>query len=1095
MDLTGRKAGKYDIIERLGQGGMAEVYRAFQPGVERDVALKVMHGHLANSADFIARFRREAQAIGRLHHANIVRIIDFDVEADLYYMVMDYIPSGTLDAYLKERQQPLAVEEAVELTLQLADALTYAHDQGMIHRDIKPANIMFRDPAHTQPVLTDFGIARLMDEGANKLTLTGSLVGTPTYMSPEAAQGEPCDGRADIYSLGVVFYQMVAGRPPYMAETPYSLMMKQATEPIPPIQDFNPKAPKAVQEILSRALARDVADRFQSAAEMADALTDLRESLGGASSGPRRAAISRSKTNPQSQKSGVSPIGRRRMLLAGAGILVLLIAVITTFALLSVNPQPQGGAPEAETEPLTSAAATSTSPAQDQGEAGAAAPLVATEPAPTQVDTPEEAASPAKPTAVPPTPLPPTPLPTATPSRIEQPRSLGALRLLPDDKGMLDRFHLELEPVRQPPAGFHYALWLTGPASASLYLGALPLEDGRVDFAGTVESDLLATFDQALMGLEVDGGAGESLPETVVYSSTLSAPSLPPLHAMLSAQEDGMTLLSAAVRQAEIAALHGDFLRRSLAADDWTAARSHAEHVINILEGETGPRYGDLDKNGAVENPAGDAQGVRPRLEAVAANLALLPAGSVPALVYADVMALTTDALTTSLLAQETAMQIIAADTPQEALPRAEALTILLDQLLRGRDLDQDGVVDLAHQEGGLLYMAALAPGLVGYHFTDPGALVMAAADQERSNLTPVGWLRLAANPTPIPATATPANSGGSGSSSGMTGGGNSGGYTDNYGGGYGSSAPSSATATPEPAWANRFRLNMERVQAPPPGAHYQLWLLNSQDGATLNLGQVDVEMGQISLAGAVEQELLVGFDQIQLRLTAETDSAPAAQERDGEVVYQGVRSPDLAAALNTLLVQRVDDKSTPLQGAIAQLALANLHTGFLQNELDKENLAEAQRHAEHVLNILSGKNGQFFGDPDGDGMPQNPGDGVGASSYLYTVQGEIQTLLDTEQLTGEEGWAAAAIVQIAARSLSQIERSEETALRIFAADTPAEVQGYEDSIRELLFIALHGQDLDGSGVVDPWAGEGGVAALPDFVIRLGAYQLVSLLQ
>ena len=195
-DLIGRKLGKYELVERLGRGGMAEVYKAYQPGLERHVAIKVMHGHLSGNAEFIQRFQREARSIGQLQHPHIGRVIDFDVEADVYYMVMEYIQGGALDSYLKQKKV-LPVDEAVRITLQLADALAYAHQRGMIHRDIKPGNVLFADDSHSHALLTDFGIARLLDEQQN-MTMTGALVGTPNYMSPEAARGEPCDARADI---------------------------------------------------------------------------------------------------------------------------------------------------------------------------------------------------------------------------------------------------------------------------------------------------------------------------------------------------------------------------------------------------------------------------------------------------------------------------------------------------------------------------------------------------------------------------------------------------------------------------------------------------------------------------------------------------------------------------------------------------------------------------------------------------------------------------------------------------------------------------------------------------------------------------------
>ena len=232
-DLTGTTLGKYQVIERLGRGGMADVYRAFQPGMERIVALKVMHGHLAQDPNFITRFKREAQSVGTLRHPNIVQVIDFDVQDDEYYMVMEYIQGETLKAVL-QRRGPLPIGETLSVIGKLADAVAYAHGEGMIHRDIKPANVMFTKAGN--PILTDFGIARIMD--ASGITVSGAFIGTPAYISPEAGRGEKVDERADIYSLGIVIYEMLTGTVPYDADTPYAVIMKHISAPLPPLRQI-----------------------------------------------------------------------------------------------------------------------------------------------------------------------------------------------------------------------------------------------------------------------------------------------------------------------------------------------------------------------------------------------------------------------------------------------------------------------------------------------------------------------------------------------------------------------------------------------------------------------------------------------------------------------------------------------------------------------------------------------------------------------------------------------------------------------------------------------------------------------------------------
>ncbi|MGF1504899.1 MAG: protein kinase [Anaerolineae bacterium] len=269
-------------MERLGRGGMADVYKAYQPGMDRYVAIKVMHPHLAYDDDFVARFQREARSVANLHHPNIVQVFDFDVEDDeTYYMVMEYVENGTS---LKDMLQDLASEGKrlpLDMTLsiisKLADALDYAHSEGMVHRDIKPANILL--PSTQRPLLSDFGIAKLM--GQTGLTASGAMIGTPAYMSPEQGRGETADHRSDIYALGVVFYEMVLGRPPYDADTPYAIILKHINEPLISPRSMDASLPLSVERLCLRALSKDLDARFQSAGEMRavanEALNELKE--------------------------------------------------------------------------------------------------------------------------------------------------------------------------------------------------------------------------------------------------------------------------------------------------------------------------------------------------------------------------------------------------------------------------------------------------------------------------------------------------------------------------------------------------------------------------------------------------------------------------------------------------------------------------------------------------------------------------------------------------------------------------------------------------------------------------------------------------
>ena len=269
--LVGRRLGPYAITGQIGQGGMAHVYKGHHQALNRDVAIKIILAHLADDTDFLARFHREAQAVAALRHPHIVQVYDFGVQDNLYYMVMEFMTGGTLKDRLAEsnlKGNLISLADAVKIIGEIAAALDYAHTQGIIHRDLKPANIMFT--AAGQAVLTDFGLARLM--GSTRHTASGTSWGTPVYMSPEQAQGGRGDERSDIYSLGVIFYELVTGRVPFEADTPFGFIMKHLSEAVPPPRNLNPQLPDAVEQVILRALAKEPDARYKTTIELTESL-------------------------------------------------------------------------------------------------------------------------------------------------------------------------------------------------------------------------------------------------------------------------------------------------------------------------------------------------------------------------------------------------------------------------------------------------------------------------------------------------------------------------------------------------------------------------------------------------------------------------------------------------------------------------------------------------------------------------------------------------------------------------------------------------------------------------------------------------------
>ncbi len=260
-------------MEQIGRGGMAVVFKAYHPQLDRFVAVKVLQSFLVEGEDFRARFDREAKAVAKLRHPNIVQVFDFDVQDDVPFMVMDYIEGKTLKARLIElarKDERLPFDEILGIFSQVASALEYAHQKGVLHRDVKPANVLIGKDGRVY--LTDFGIARIASDTA--FTASGAFLGTPSYIAPEQAMGKPVTRACDIYSLGIMLYELTTGQVPFEADTPFAVIQQHISAPLPMPRELRSDMPERLEQTILRALSKEPEDRFPSAKDMLDTVEE-----------------------------------------------------------------------------------------------------------------------------------------------------------------------------------------------------------------------------------------------------------------------------------------------------------------------------------------------------------------------------------------------------------------------------------------------------------------------------------------------------------------------------------------------------------------------------------------------------------------------------------------------------------------------------------------------------------------------------------------------------------------------------------------------------------------------------------------------------
>jgi serine/threonine protein kinase len=661
-DWIGRTVSKVEVKSLLGRGGMADVYLGTHTTLNRPVAIKVMQAHLSEDATLLDRFRAEAQSVAGLRHPNIVQVFDYDVFEDCPYMVMEYIQGPTLKDYLRARRNSGASIDArmiSRLMDSMASALDYAHARSIIHRDVKPANILLRRdhgdvnlneplPDTVEPVLTDFGVARITN--ASTQTASGVIIGTPSYMSPEQVRGDPVDPRSDIYSLGIILYELLTGKLPFDSETQASVLMQHLNSPPPPL----PADREDLQPIIDHALAKDPQNRFQKASDLASSLSrELNISEDASATEPVMQRSFTPVSTTSSTQAGIPGITNTKTALpsstgifqpdgglnplwivGGIGLLGVIVGAMALGILLF------GGVPKTQTPSLTQ-------PLTTQAQSGTSGP------------------------------------------------SLKGGVFVSDTS-----LTVSLSGLDAPPAGSAYEAWLTSAEGDPLSLGILAVSDGNASlkFTAPQGQNLLVDYDAFAISLEPAPDDNPGMSDHIAYSGSIDPQSLAQARLMFLLVRDlslQQGILDGITHQAGVYNAHIDKAINAINSNELPGAKSHSEHTINIIVGQADPAFLDYDGNGRVENP-GDGVGLATYLQllkaAVSTSSDLL---GQPSEAASSVIDQAGQLLLTISSAKNDALSITAADSTGEIA----GLVPDLESFKLG-----DPVAALVNQAGGLAF-------------------------------------------------------------------------------------------------------------------------------------------------------------------------------------------------------------------------------------------------------------------------------------------------------------------------------------------------------------------------------------------------------
>ncbi len=666
-DWAGKTLGKVHIEKLVARGGMAEVYMGNHKSFGQ-VAIKVLRGLLDRDSEQLGRFQREAEVVAELKHPNIVQLLDYKVEDDTPCIVMEYIPGPSLAAYIKslhEKKQRLPIGIVAGLLKSIASALDYAHSKGIVHRDIKPANVLLRSaseqihmdqplPSDVEPVLTDFGLVRLLDSTMH--TTTGSVSGTPAYMSPEQSRGEKVDKRTDIYSLGIMLYEMLAGGVPFQADTTFGMLMKHINEPPPTIDGIS----SDLQALLDRTLAKDPSMRYDSAGELASEFLAV---FNGQTISPGTIHIAQLARKAAAESSRPKIAAQESSLLRRFRIgIEIAIALGLAFVLFQFFRPSTVGVTE----------------------------------------TPQAAVDPNIP--------------------------VGRLRFN-DFDNVMDRVTIILNNGSPPNPGTHYEVWLKNSLNEDIRnIGRIRFNDssvGQLEFTDTNRDNLLGLFDEVFVTIEQDDTAALQPSAEVAFSSIFPPEALSQAREVLVTHPDtpgGQLALMQGLYYYSGSYIHisinGDPLDpgfiglvSAYQSNDEASLRKRTEEVINLIVGDMSDQYRDYDNDGVMSNNDADGYGSLPNgdrlgyLQVTAVNVkdvADAPDSTPNMRLYGEniqICVKNMETWTERIL--PLALELIDMPLSPEMEPIINELSLLGENLIKGMDVDQNGLVEPVEGECG----------------------------------------------------------------------------------------------------------------------------------------------------------------------------------------------------------------------------------------------------------------------------------------------------------------------------------------------------------------------------------------------------------